>query len=53
MAPKVFLQATHQKTLDYVPYEILRGYAVDGPEADASLARLNDQRSKLDKLLEG
>jgi uncharacterized protein len=53
MAPKVFLQATHQKTLDYVPYEILRGFAVDGAEADASLARLNDQRSKLDKLLEG
>ena len=51
MAPKVWLQATHERTLNYVPYEILRGFALDAEEADARLQELNEQRSKLDKLL--
>ena len=50
-APKVFLHATHEKTLNYVPYEILRGFALDAEEADARLQELNEQRSNLDKLL--
>ena len=52
-APKLFLKATHEKTLDHVPLEILRQFAVDGKEADLDLGKLNEQRSKLDKLMEG
>jgi uncharacterized protein len=51
-APKLFLHATHEKTLDYVPFDILRGYAIDAEAADARLTKLNEQRSKLNKLLE-
>ena len=50
-APKLFLQATHEKTLDYVPIEILRQYALDKEEADRKLDDLNEQREKLKKLL--
>jgi uncharacterized protein (DUF2237 family) len=50
-APKVYLQRTHEKTLSYVPYEILRGFALDADEADAKMDDLNQQRSKLNKLL--
>ena len=50
-APKLFLQATHEKTLDYVPFEILRQYALDQEEADRNLNDLNEQREKLKKLL--
>ena len=51
--PKLFLKATHEKTLDYVPLEILRQFAIDGAEADLDLEHLHEQRSKLDKLMEG
>jgi uncharacterized protein (DUF2237 family) len=50
-APKIFLQATHQKTLDYAPYEVLREFAIDKDEADRSLGDLNEQRDRLNKLL--
>ena len=50
-APKLFLQATHEKTLDYVPFEILKGFAIDGEEADEVLDDLNEMRAKLNKLL--
>lgn len=50
MAPKLFLQSTHEKTLSYVPLEILRNYAIDKDEADAVLDALNDQRAKLKDL---
>lgn len=50
-APKLFLQATHEKTLDYVPFEILRQYALDQEQADKNLEDLNAQREKLKKLL--
>lgn len=50
MAPKLYLQATHEKTLTYVPLEILRMYALDGEEADEALKSLNEQRSKLNDL---
>lgn len=50
-APKIFLQATHEKTLDYVPFEILREYAIDKDAADEALNGLNEQRDKLNKLL--
>lgn len=51
MAPKIFLQATHEKTLDYVPFEVLREYALDKDEADRRLEELNEQRARLRKLL--
>lgn len=50
-APELYLQATHEKTLDYVPFEILREYALDKEEADERLGDLNDQRERLKKLL--
>jgi uncharacterized protein len=50
-APKIFLQATHEKTLDYAPFEILREFAIDRDEADRRLDDLNKQRNKLNKLL--
>ena len=51
MAPKIFLQATHEKTLDHVPFEVLRMYAIDKDEADRRLDSLNEQRDRLNKLL--
>lgn len=51
MAPKIYLQATHEKTLDYVPFEVLREYAIDKDEADRRLESLNEQRDRLNKLL--
>lgn len=50
MAPKLFLQSTHEKTLSYVPLEILRNYAIDKDEADKVLDELNGQRAKLKDL---
>lgn len=52
MAPKLFLQSTHEKTLSYVPLEILREYALDGAEADKVVNALNEQREKLKKLFQ-
>jgi uncharacterized protein (DUF2237 family) len=49
--PKVFLHATHEKTLDYAPFEVLRKFAIDGSEADERLAKLNEEREKLNRLL--
>jgi len=51
MAPKLFLKGTHEKTLTYVPFEVLREYAIDREEADKVVDALNEQRSKLNKLL--
>lgn len=50
MAPKLFLQSTHEKTLSYVPLEILRNYAIDMDESDKVLDELNVQRAKLKDL---
>jgi hypothetical protein len=51
-APRLFLQATHEKTLDYVDFDILRLFALDQQEADKALENLNEQRERLNKLLE-
>jgi hypothetical protein len=51
MAPKLFLKATHEKTLDYVSFEVLRHYAIDKDEADVIVDTLNEQRDRLNKLL--
>jgi uncharacterized protein (DUF2237 family) len=50
-APKIFLQATHEKTLDYAPVEILKEFAIDREEADRILQDLNAKRDRLDNLL--
>jgi uncharacterized protein (DUF2237 family) len=50
-APRLFLLATHEKTLDYAPFELLREYAVDQEDADKALQDLNEQREKLKRLL--
>ena len=50
-APKLFLRATHEKTLTYVDFDTLREYALDGDEADEALDDLNEQRARLNKLL--
>lgn len=50
-APKLFLKATHEKTLDYVSFDVLRYYALDQTEADKTLSSLNEQRERLNKLL--
>ena len=50
-SPKLFLQATHEKTLDYAPFDVLRQFAIDGSEADERLAKLNEEREKLNRLL--
>jgi uncharacterized protein len=51
MAPKLYLQATHEKTLSFVPYEILQQYAIDQTEASDALDKLNRVRDQLNKLL--
>lgn len=51
LAPKLYLRATHEKTLDYVPFDVLRMYALDGDEADQEREGLDEQRARLEKLL--
>ena len=51
MAPQVYLQSTHEKTLNYAPFELLREYAIDKDAADEALDDLNEQREKLKRLL--
>lgn len=51
MAPKLYLRASHERALSYVPYEILRSYAIDQIEADNTVQELNDVRDRLNKLL--
>jgi uncharacterized protein (DUF2237 family) len=51
MAPKVYLRATHEKTLSYVPFQILREFAIDLEESDKTLEDLNELRARLNKLL--
>ena len=50
-APKLFLKSTHEKTLTYVPLNVLRLYALDGDEADLIVRELDEQRSRLDRLI--
>jgi uncharacterized protein (DUF2237 family) len=50
-APKLFLQATHEKTLDYIPLDILKIFAIDAAEAKAVMDKLNLQRSLLDDMM--
>ena len=49
-APQLYLRATHEKTLDYVAFDVLRQYALDGEEADADKGALDAKRDQLEKL---
>jgi len=49
-APKLYLRATHEKTLDYVDFKVLREYALDGTEADEEKGALDEKRDQLEKL---
>mmetsp|Transcript_12945 Transcript_12945/g.32660 ORF Transcript_12945/g.32660 Transcript_12945/m.32660 type:complete len:214 (-) Transcript_12945:216-857(-) len=49
-APKLYLRATHEKTLDYVDFKILREFALDGTEADEEKGALDEKRDQLEKL---
>jgi len=49
-APKLYLRATHEKTLDYVEFSILRKYALDGAEADEEKGGLDEKRDRLEKI---
>ena len=50
-APKLFLQSTHEKTLDYIPLGVLKVFAIDADEANAVIDKLNLQRNHLDELI--
>ena len=50
-APKIYLQSTHEKTLDYIPLDILRLFAIDDQESKTVLDKLNLQRNQLDELM--
>ena len=52
VAPKLFLQATHEKTLDYIPIEVLTENAVDKQEAESIIDKLNEQRASLENFME-
>mmetsp|Transcript_15049 Transcript_15049/g.30615 ORF Transcript_15049/g.30615 Transcript_15049/m.30615 type:complete len:234 (-) Transcript_15049:132-833(-) len=49
-APRLLLKSTHEKTLDYVPLEVLKVFALDMEEANAVENELNAQRSQLNAL---
>ena len=49
-APKIFLHSTHEKTLDYAPYNVLREFAIDKESADEKVDELDESREKLKRL---
>ena len=51
MAPKIVLQATHEKTLDHVSLDVLMEYAVDREEAEGIISELDEKRERLNRLL--
>ena len=50
-APKLYLQATHAKTLDYASLDQLKKYALDADDAEEVVAELDALRSRLEKSL--
>ena len=49
-APWLLLQATPAGTLDHIPLDVLRVFAIDGDDAAAVLQELGRERSRLDGL---
>jgi len=52
MAPKLYLRSTHEKTLNYVSFTVLRTYALDGNEADTEKEQLDVQRNKIEQIFD-
>ena len=50
-APKVYLLATHERTLEVASLDVLLQYAADRREATEVLERLNNQRAQLERSL--
>ncbi len=50
-APKLFLQSTHEKTLDFIPLEVMKVFAIDAEESTTVINKLNLQRSQLNEML--
>ncbi len=46
------MQSTNLKTLDFIPFEIMRIFAIDGDESTAVINKLNLQRSQLNEMME-
>eukprot|EP00965_Chrysotila_dentata_P242010 6204639-Pleurochrysis_carterae.AAC.1 len=53
VVPKLYLLATHEKTLQHVTLEQLMAHALDAEEASAEIARLDEMRTKLQKSVFG
>eukprot|EP00746_Dinoflagellata_sp_MGD_P005038 gnl/MRDRNA2_/MRDRNA2_109732_c0_seq1.p1 gnl/MRDRNA2_/MRDRNA2_109732_c0~~gnl/MRDRNA2_/MRDRNA2_109732_c0_seq1.p1 ORF type:complete len:307 (+),score=49.92 gnl/MRDRNA2_/MRDRNA2_109732_c0_seq1:124-1044(+) len=49
MAPRLYLESTHEKTLERVDLEMLMKYAVDAKEAKAEIQHLDDLRAMLER----
>mmetsp|Transcript_36932 Transcript_36932/g.56724 ORF Transcript_36932/g.56724 Transcript_36932/m.56724 type:complete len:83 (+) Transcript_36932:235-483(+) len=50
-APKLYLRSTHERTLNFVPYEVLRSFALDQAEADAASSKLKKDREMLKRMM--
>lgn len=50
-APKLFLQSTHEKTLDFIPLDVMKVFAIDVKESNSVINKLNLQRSQLNEIL--
>ena len=48
--PKVYLARTHERTLEYVPLDVLMDNGVDAAEAKAQLESVDEQRQALEGL---
>jgi uncharacterized protein (DUF2237 family) len=47
--PRVYIQATHEKTIEHVPLETLMSYAIDAAEAKKEVERVDALRQALEK----
>jgi uncharacterized protein (DUF2237 family) len=52
-APPLYLEGTHEKTLQHVDLETLMNYAVDADTAQVEIGRLDEMRAKLEKSFTG
>ena len=47
--PRIYLQATHEKTLEHVELKTLMMYAIDATEAQSELDRVDALRAEMAK----
>ncbi|KAJ1618682.1 hypothetical protein T492DRAFT_1090983 [Pavlovales sp. CCMP2436] len=50
-APRIFLQSTHEKTLQFATLEQLKSFALDLDEAEAAVAQLDTLRAQMERAL--